>query len=234
LVRRQYTAVTALLLMAAILSAQAAVAQTTYTITVKTDSASYTTGQLIKITGSVSPPPGPSTAVTVRIFNPSKPMQLVYVAEANVSASTGAFNSSLVAGGGPGWIAGTYTVNATWGAFPPVIFQTASFNYTVATTTTTTSTTSSTSATSTTATASSTTTSQTTTSTTSSTSSTTTSVSTSSATSTTTTPSSTSTTPVPEFPYQLGFAGAFLVVIAAAYLLMRRRPGAGPAGVTAH
>jgi len=224
LIRRHSLALTAVFLMGLMLTVQGAAAQTTYTITVKTDSASYASGQQIKISGAVSPAPGPSTGVTLRIFNPSG--QLVRAAEAGVSASTGAYNSSLVAGGSPEWTIGLYKVNATWGAFPPTIFKVTTFNYTASTTTTTTTSTTTTTTPPTTTTSSTTSTTSTTSSTPTSTSTTTSSTTTSTVPSTSTvTPtvtSSSSTTAVPEFPYQWALAGMFVTVIAVAYLFARR------------
>ena len=228
MIRRHSIALAAVFLMGLMLTVQGAAAQTTYTITVKTDSASYASGQQIKISGAVSPAPGPSTGVTLRIFNPSG--QLVRAAEAGVSASTGAYNSSLVAGGSPEWTIGLYKVNATWGAFPPTIFKVTTFNYTASTTTTTTTSTTTTTTTTTTppttTTSSTASTTSTTSSTPTSTSTTTSSTKTSAVPSTSTvTPSvtsSSSTTAVPEFPYQWALAGMFVTVIVVAYLFARK------------
>jgi hypothetical protein len=212
--------------MAFFLSAQV-VSAAGYTITVKTDLSSYTSGQEIKISGAISPAPGAaSTAVLVRIFNPSSHPLLVYAGEANVSASTGDYNATLVAGGSSEWTTGTYTVNATWGGFLPPIFRTTTFTYT-ATTTTTTSTTSSTSTTAT-STTSSTTTSSTTTSSSTTSSTTTTSSSSPTTSSTTTTQATSSSTAVPEFPYQAAAVGVLAVVIAVGYALARKSQAPRP------
>lgn len=220
MVRRQYALIVALALVAAMLAVQGASAQTTYTITVKTDASSYTSGQHIKISGTVSPPPGASTGVTIRIFNPAG--QLVDPVEAFPNAVTGAFNCTTIAGGSAEWTTGTYTVNATWGAYPPAISHAANFTYSASATTssTTSSTTTSSTTHSTTSTTTSSTTTSTTATTTTSTTSSTTTAQTSASTSSSTTSSSAS--PIPEFPYQAAFAGLFFLLIAAAYVLVRR------------
>lgn len=126
-----------------------------YSITVQTDKTAYTGANAILITGKVVPAPGPNTAVFVSILNPyASPVD--FGSEA-VDPNTGAFSHKTVAGGTGNWTSGTYTVNATWGAFGTVVFQTATFTYSasVTTTTTTTSTTTSRTTTSTTSTATS-------------------------------------------------------------------------------
>ena len=214
MVSRGYPVLAAILVMAVILTAQGAAAQTTYTITVATDMPSYVTGQTIKVTGTVSPAPGPSTAVFVKVLNPAG--KVVTVGDSPVGATTGAYNFTLVAGGTADWTTGTYKVNATWGAYPPTIFHTATFAYTASVTTTTTSTSTTNTSSSTTSTNSTSTTS---------TSSTTTTTSSSTTTSTSSTGGGGG---IPEFPYQATFAGVFAVLIAAAYLLARRFATRGP------
>jgi hypothetical protein len=201
----------------------------TYTITVATDSSSYTTGQTIKVSGTVSPGPGPSTAVLLRICSSvCKSGTLLAVGEASADSTSGAYSFTFVAGGSSSWTTGTYTVNATWGASPPTIFKTTTFTYTVAVTTTSSS--SSSSSSSSTSTSTSTSSSS---STTSSSTSTTSSTSSSSTTSSSSSSSSSSTSAaVPEFPLQASFAAVFVAVVVVAYLLAKRGPPRVSASLT--
>ena len=185
-----------------VLGTGVATAQTTRTLTVSTDSASYSASQTIRITGSLSPAPGPSTAVTLKLINPSGTVLAVW--EAEVGATSGLFNHTLVAGGTSGWTEGTYTVNATWGAYPPQIYANTTFAYSPIFTTTTTTTTSST-----------------TTSITTITTSTTSKAA-------TTTSSSSGGGGIPEFPFQAVSLGILVAMIAAGYLLVRRSSWAHP------
>jgi hypothetical protein len=188
---RSRAVLVSVLALAFLLAAQGATAQTAYTLKVSTDTASYVSGQTIKISGSVSPAPGPSTGVTLKVINPSG--MVVAVGEANVGASSGTYNYSLVAGGSSSWTTGTYMVNATWGAYPPQIYAKTTFSYSPTAVTTTTS--------------------STTSSTTTSTSSTTTS---------STTTSSSGGGGVPVFPFE-GVLTIFVVaVVVTAYLVARR------------
>jgi hypothetical protein len=186
--------------LAFLLTAQGVAAQTTYTLKVSTDSSSYIAGQSIKITGSVSPAPGPSTGVTLKVVNPSG--TVVAVGEADVGASSGSYNYTLVAGGSSGWTTGTYTVNATWGAYAPQIYAQAKFSYSPTAVTTTSSTTTS---------ISSITTTMTTTTT-----------------QTSTTSSSAGGGGIPVFPFEGVFTLFFAAVVLSAYLIARRSAARGP------
>ncbi len=209
------------LAISVLFAVQGAAAVTTYTITVSTNASSYASGQQIKITGTVSPAPGPSTGVTIRLFGPTGNLLGAYPAP--VAATTGAYNYTVVAGGSSGWTSGTYTVNSTWGAYPPEISNKTTFTYSTGATTTTSSTTSATSTTTTSST--STVTPTTTTSTSTSTSVTPTTIATTSTQPTT----SSSSTAIPEFPYQFAIAGIFVAALAAAYLVIRRSKSPIPA-----
>ena len=92
---RQPTICIALLLTVAILAAGVAAAQTTYTLKVTAASQSYSGTQTVKITGSVSPAPGPSTAVALKLINPAGTVLGVW--EAPVNGTSGLFSYSLVA-----------------------------------------------------------------------------------------------------------------------------------------
>lgn len=171
-----------------------------YTITVKTDYPTYTGVSTIRITGQVSPAPGPNTATFVSVLNPNgKPVD--YGVE-QVDANTGAFSHTTVTGGaGPLaalWISGTYTVNASWGSSGTVVYQSMTFAYTATSTTTT-----------------------------SSTSTTTTTTSSSTSTSTGTSTTSTSSV-IPEFNPQ-ALLIVSLVALAAIAVLGRTRLNKGPA-----
>lgn len=217
------------LFLAAVLGVSGAASAVSYTVTVQTDSPSYVGSAAVLVTGQVSPAPGPSTAVFVRVFGPSG--ALATAAQAEVNGTTGAYSLSFVAGGSSAWIDGNYLVNATWGAYGPLVFATTTFSWSSTATTTSTTTTSSTTTTQTssTSTATSLTTSHTTTSTTSTTTSSSTTHSSSSASlSSTTTTSSTSASSahsggIPVFPLQGVAAVAFVFVMAASYLLVRSR-----------
>lgn len=216
----------AILVAALMLTASGVAVSATYSITAATDMPSYTSGQTIKVTGTVSPAPGPNTAVFVKVINPSG--KVVVPGYAPVDGTTGAYEFDSVAGGSADWTSGTYTVNATWGAYPPTIFHTTTFAYSAGTTSTT-------SSTSTSSTSSSSSSSISTSSSSSSTyippTSTTASSSSSSTSSTSSsTPSSSSGgSGIPEFPYQATFAGLLAAAVVTAYILARRTAKRGPA-----
>jgi len=226
------------IILALLMGLSGAASATSYVITVQTGTSSYSSSANITVTGQVSPAPGPSTSVFVRVFNPS--MVVATETVAPVNGTTGIYTCSFYAGGSPAWIDGVYTVNSTWGAYGPVIFGTTTFSWSssAVTSTTTTSTSSSqpSSSTSTSITSTTPTTSLTTsaTSTTTSVSSTFTSTSTqtssSPTSSTTSINTSTSTSgSVPEFPYQIIVAAVFSALIVGSYLLIRIRRGNTPA-----
>jgi cell division septation protein DedD len=200
-----------------------------YSITVQTNDNSYSGAATVTVAGQVSPAPGPNTAVLIRVFNPAN--AIVTAGEAAVNGTTGYYTFNFVAGGSSAWSNGNYVVNATWGAFGPVVFKATTFSWTssVVTTTTTTSTTTTT-----------TTTTPSTTTTASSTTSTTTAPPTTSTTSPTTTttisPSSTTTTSsgggIPAFPFQALVVAIFTVVVALSYLALRLHPRPKAEGTT--
>ena len=197
-----------------------------YSLTVQSDSPSYSGNSNITITGQVSPAPGPNTAVLVRVFNPNS--VIATAAEVAVNGTTGLYSVSFVAGGSSAWVDGRYTVNATWGAYGTVIFKTAAFSWTSSPVTTTTSTTSTSAASTTTSVTSSTTpTSSVITTSGVQTSSSHSTSSSSSSTSSTGTPT-TSAASVPEFPYQVAVVAVFTALMAGSYLLIRSRRGRAP------
>lgn len=197
----------------------------TYSISVQTNSSTYLGAPTITVSGQVSPAPGPNTAVFVRVFNPNG--VVATAGQVNVNGTTGLYSETFAAGGSTNWVNGNYVVNATWGAYGPVIFALANFAWSSSPITTTTSTTSSTSSTT-----SSTSSSSSSSSSTSSTSSSSTSSSTTSSAPTT----SSSTTGgggggIPEFPFQAVALGAITLIIAASYLVIRRKSGPRNAGL---
>ncbi|MDA4131920.1 MAG: hypothetical protein OK454_02165, partial [Thaumarchaeota archaeon] len=107
-----------------------------YSLTIQTNSPSYTGSQKIMINGTVSPSPGPDTAVVLTTTNPGG--TVVDYQEDAVNLSTGAYNGSIVAGGTANWISGQYTVKATWGSNSGSAAQNTTFQYSPSATTTTT------------------------------------------------------------------------------------------------
>lgn len=117
---------------------------TTYAVTVKTDTGSYTGAQTLTASGAVSPAPGPGTAVFLKITGPSSGSPLA-VKSADVGATTGLYQTSFVLGGTSSWVSGTYTLSVSWGTSQSsTVNASTTFIYSPATTTTTTTTTSTT------------------------------------------------------------------------------------------
>jgi hypothetical protein len=220
----------AILLVVALLAGAASALS--YSMTVHTGTPSYSGAATIQVSGQVTPAPGPNTAVLIRVYNPDN--SLVTADQATVNGTTGLFSDSFVAGGASLWIDGTYLINATWGAYGPAIFSTATFSWSSQSATiTATSTATSTSAEVTTiSTTSSSLSSSTMSSTTISSVSTGTQSSSSSTVSTSSTPvtsSSTSTSTsgggggIPEFPYQTFAVAVLTLIVVASYMLVRRQ-----------
>jgi hypothetical protein len=84
----------------------------TYSMTVTTASSSYSGTQAISISGTVSPAPGPNTAVIVTIRNSGG--AIADVNEVPVMTN-GSYGWTSYPGANPYWTTGTFTVNATWG-----------------------------------------------------------------------------------------------------------------------
>ena len=214
-----------ILSLALVVAIASPVLAASYTLSVQTTSTTYTGSVNITVTGQVSPAPGQNTSVLLRVYNPGK--ALATFADVPVNGTTGQYSFTFAAGGSSAWVGGTYLVNATWGAYGPVIFKVVTFSWTSSGTTTSTSSTSSTVTTTTSSSRPSTGTSVSTTSSTSSisTTATTTSSSTTVSTSsiTTTGSSTTGTANVPEFPFQIVAAVAFSALIVCSYLVIRSR-----------
>jgi hypothetical protein len=91
-----------------------------YTVSVRTDKPSYVGIAQVMISGTVSPTPGPNSAVVVSVLNPNN--TTMDFEEDAAYPSTGAFSQITVAGGpiscgggSPCWTAGKYSVNMTRG-----------------------------------------------------------------------------------------------------------------------
>lgn len=102
-----------LLVLAA--SAPASAGAAGYSLTVRADASSYTGGQTLTASGAVSPPPGNGTAVFLQIIGPLSESMFA-VGSASVSGSTGSYRYEFVLGGSSSWVAGTYTLAASWGS----------------------------------------------------------------------------------------------------------------------
>ena len=203
-------------------------------VTVQTDQSSYYGAQSLTVFGTVTPTPT-SGGIYIVISVKGPTGSVVLFNEGPVSQTNGTFSVHFVTGG-PNWVAGTYTVNATYvPPSGPSGWGTATFSYsiTAATTTTSATPTSSTTTTSATSTIASTpSTTQTssiaatnsTTSTQSPTTTTQSSTPTTTAQSTAVSPTTTaSSSGIPEFPFQLTIALVFTAVIAAAYAAARSK-----------
>lgn len=110
------------------------------TVTVSTDAKSYSGNATIQVSGTVTP--APSASGTAVVVTTKGPMGAVDTGTAPVAATSGTYSYVLVAGA-PSWVAGTYTVNATYGGPGGTGSQTTTFAYvsngqTVSTTTVTT------------------------------------------------------------------------------------------------
>jgi len=217
----------AALSVALLVALSGAASALSYTLTVHTNANSYAGESSVTINGQVSPAPGPNTSVLLRVYNPN--MLLTTAAVAPVNGTTGDYSSSFIAGGSSAWIDGTYSVNATWGAYGPVIFKITTFKWASSATSTSTSATSTgTISTSSSATSVSTSTSIPTSSSTSTSTTTTSSSLTAPSSTTSTSVSSTSSSAissgsVPEFPFQIVLVVLFTALIAGSFLIMRGR-----------
>jgi hypothetical protein len=82
------------------------------TVTVSTNSPTYSGNATIQVSGTVTP--APTTATTAVVITTKGPMGVVDSNVATVATGTGAFNYAFVAGSSM-FVSGTYTVNATYG-----------------------------------------------------------------------------------------------------------------------
>jgi hypothetical protein len=106
----------------------------TYTVTLQTDKSAYYGAQPITISGAVSPPPGPETTIVIVIKNPNG--IAVGIEDNPVNGTTGAFSEVTVPGGSANWVAGTYSVNGTWGGSGVLVSKLVTFSYSLTTSTT--------------------------------------------------------------------------------------------------
>jgi len=174
-------------------------------MTLQTDMATYSGAQPIKITGVISPAPGPNTGVIITIRNAAG--SVADINEVFPNPSDGSFTDTSVPGGNAAWTTGTFTVNATWGGASATASKTATFYYSPSAATTTT-------------TSSATTTSSTKVATTTSTTSTTST--------TTSTTATVTTSTAPEFPS--GVLAIVVLVGMALVALLSKRVVLKPAG----
>jgi hypothetical protein len=175
-------------------------------MTLQTDMAAYAGAQPIKITGVISPAPGPNTGVIITIKNAAG--GVADINEVFPNPSDGTFADTSVPGGNAAWTTGVFTVNATWGGASATASKTVTFSYSQSATTTT-------------STASTTSTSSTTPTSTTSTTSTAT-------TTTSTTATVTTTSTAPEFPS--GVLAVVVLVGMALVALLSKRVVLKPAG----
>jgi len=98
----------------------------TYTVTVATDQGSYSGTEPVHVTGSVSPSPGASQAVSFTVTNPSG--QSYPIPPANINPTTGGFTTVFNTGGPYYTMSGTYTLTAQFNG----TYGSTTFNYTPA------------------------------------------------------------------------------------------------------
>ena len=108
-----------------------------YSVFLQTDQSSYSGAQSIKITGTITPPPGPNTAVIITVKNSAG--SVADINEVTPSSTNGSFSDVSIAGGNSAWVSGMFSVNATWGGDGATAtnFVTFSYSSTPATITTT-------------------------------------------------------------------------------------------------
>jgi hypothetical protein len=98
----------------------------TSTMTLSTNSASYSGMANITISGTISPAPTVASNVIITTVGTAG---AVDIGSSPVATGTGAFSYTLVSGGNANWVSGTYTVNATWGAQGNTATKTTTFTY---------------------------------------------------------------------------------------------------------
>jgi len=82
------------------------------TVTVHTDTTSYSGAQSLTVFGTVSPTPTTTTYISITAKSPTGATVLSGVSA--VSTSDGSYSQGFVTGGSSSWTSGTYTVNATY------------------------------------------------------------------------------------------------------------------------
>lgn len=97
------------------------------TVTVSTNAQSYSGNASIQVSGTVTPAPS-ATGTDVVVTTTSAKTGVVDAGTAPVTPVTGAYSYVFVAGA-PTWVAGTYTVNATYGGPGGTGSATTTFSY---------------------------------------------------------------------------------------------------------
>jgi hypothetical protein len=95
-------------------------------MSIRTDRPAYTSGESMVVSGSVSPPPGAPSNVTITITGPQG---VVVVATSAVSTTNGSYSYRLVTGGAGGWVTGTYSIRGVWTASGRTETATTSFEF---------------------------------------------------------------------------------------------------------
>jgi hypothetical protein len=121
-------------------STTATTSQPPFEITVATNAQTYSATEALIITGSVSPAPGPGTAVEIQITNPDY-TTVVFDDNVTVAASGGFTYTVNIVANSTGWVSGTYTLTVT-SQEPAPMMITSQFLYTPHTVTVTTTSTS--------------------------------------------------------------------------------------------
>jgi ActR/RegA family two-component response regulator len=99
----------------------------TSTMTIGTNSASYSGMADVTVSGTISPAP---TIASNVVITTTGPVGAVDIESVPVATGTGTFTYTLVTGGNANWVSGTYTVNGTWGAQGNTASKTTTFAYT--------------------------------------------------------------------------------------------------------
>jgi hypothetical protein len=114
----------AAVLLAAFLVLGPAVVFAASTVTVTTNSSTYSGTSTVGVSGTVTPAPGPGTNVVITTKGPAGAVDTN-----SVPVNAGLYSYSFVTGGSIAWVQGTYVVNATWGGPGGSASATTSFTY---------------------------------------------------------------------------------------------------------
>lgn len=98
-------------LIAALLVLSPALAVSAGSISLNTNSATYSGSQSITISGTANPAPGAGFSALITVTNPAA--QQVFQLPAPVDPSAGTFSLTFAAGGSAAWVTGTYSVTAS-------------------------------------------------------------------------------------------------------------------------
>jgi len=99
----------------------------TSTMTLQTNASSYSSGQSVTVSGTITPAPTIASAVVVTTFGPNG---VADTGTAAVQTGTGTFSYTFVAGGSMYWATGgTFTITGMWGAQGNTATATTTFTY---------------------------------------------------------------------------------------------------------